>query len=175
MFENLNNKLIIDFQGYFAELGSNPWEIVALILDILCVAFLIYELVKIARKSRVWQLLKGIAFIIIATVLSGFLKLRILNFILTAIMTYGVIALIIIFQPELRRGLEQLGSGTFSKIFGIDKNIADKTKEDIYKVAIAMEELAKTRTGALVVFERDIKLQDIVDTGIEVNADVSPQ
>ena len=108
-------------------------------------------------------------------ILSSALKLRILNFILTSFMTYGVIALLVIFQPELRRALEQLGSNTFSKIFGIDKSLKDKTKEDIYKVVIAIEELAKTKTGALIVFERDIKLQDIIESGVVTDAVVSPQ
>ena len=109
------------------------------------------------------------------TILSGLLKLRILNFILTSIMSYGIIALLIIFQPELRRALEQLGSNTFSRMFGIEKNMEDKIKEDIYKVVIAVEELAKHKTGALIVFERDIKLQDIIDTGIAMDCEVSPQ
>ena len=90
-------------------------------------------------------------------------------------MSYGIIALLIIFQPELRRALEQLGSNTFSRMFGIEKNMEDKIKEDIYKVVIAVEELAKHKTGALIVFERDIKLQDIIDTGIAMDCEVSPQ
>ena len=81
-------------------------------------------------------------------------------------MNYGVIALLIIFQPELRRAIEQLGSSTFSKLFGIDKSLRDKTKEDIYKVVIAAEEITKSKTGALIVFERDLKIQDILETGI---------
>lgn len=64
-------------------------------------------------------------------------------------MTYGVIALLVIFQPELRRALEQLGSSTFTKMFGMDKSLRDKTKEDIYKVAIATQELAKLRLELL--------------------------
>ncbi len=175
MFEELNKQMSIDFPAYIKELQTSPWEIFTLILDLIVVGFLVYGFVKIAKKSRVWQLLKGIAFLIIITVLSGLLKLRILNFILTSFMTYGVIALLVIFQPELRRALEQLGSNTFSKMFGMDKSLMDKTKEDIYKIVIAIEELAKTRTGALIVFEREIKLQDIVETGVEMDSIISPQ
>ena len=80
-----------------------------------------------------------------------------------------------IFQPELRRGLEQLGTNKLTKFFGIDKDLATKTKEDIYKVVIAATELAKAKTGALIVIERDIKIQDIISGGIPLNADVSPQ
>lgn len=176
MFEDLNKQMSISVNDFINELQGNPWEIIALILDVIVVGFLIYEFVRIAKKSKVWQLVKGIAFLIIITFLSGILKLRILNFIMTSIMTYGVIAMLIIFQPELRRALEQLGSSnTFSKIFGIDTSLKAKTKEDIYRIVIAVEELAKHKTGALIVFERDIKLQDIIDTGVIMDSEISPQ
>ena len=72
-------------------------------------------------------------------------------------MPYGVIALIVIFAPELRRMLEQLGTNKLTRYFGIDKDLETKTKEDVYKVVIATTELAKTKTGGLIVIERDIK------------------
>ena len=176
MFEEINKQLSGDIMQYFYEMKQNPWEIITLVIDLIVVGFLAYGFIKLAKKSRVWQLVKGIIFLIIITLLSGVFKLRILNFILTSFMTYGVMALLIIFQPELRRALEQLGStNTFSKFFGIEKSLMDKTKEDIYKVVIAIEELAKTKTGALIVFERDIKLQDIVESGVEINSTISPQ
>ena len=175
MFGELTKPLTFDFQSYINELQANPWQYFTLALDIVIVCFLLYEFVKFTKKSRVWQLLKGIAWLIVITILSNVLRLRILNFILTSFMTYGVIALLVIFQPELRRALEKLGSSTFTKMFGMDKSLRDKTKEDIYKVAIATQELAKTKTGALIVFERDIKIQDIIETGVEINSVVSPQ
>ena len=127
------------------------------------------------KGSRAWQLIKGIAFLIIATWVSGLLNLNILNSILTGIMNWGVIAIIVIFQPELRRGLEQLGTNKFTKFFGINSDLATKTKEDIYKVVIAATELSKTKTGALIVLERDINIQDIIATGVPMNSEVSPQ
>ena len=174
MFENFSN-FDFDFADYISELGSHPWQIVTFILDMTIVIFLLVYFVKVAKKSRVWQLLKGIVLLIVITILSNLLELRLLYFILTSFMSYGVIALLIIFQPELRRAIEQLGSSTFSKLFGIDKSIRDKTKEDIYKVVIAAEEMAKSKTGALIVFERDIKIQDIIETGIKLDAEISPQ
>ena len=90
-------------------------------------------------------------------------------------MTYGVIAMLVIFQPELRRGLEQLGTNKFTKLFGIDKDIIVKNKEDIYKIVIAVKELSSTKTGGLIVIERDIKIGEIIETGVEINAEVSPQ
>ena len=147
--------------SYIKSLQENPFELVTLI--------------KVVKGSRAWQLIKGIALLIVVTWISGLLNLKILNWILTGIMNLGVIAIIVIFQPELRRGLEQLGTNKLTKFFGIDKDLATKTKEDIYKVVIAATELAKAKTGALIVIERDIKIQDIISGGIPLNADVSPQ
>lgn len=164
-----------DVLGYIHMLYQYPIKLVLLILDLTIVIFLGIKLVKIAERSRAWQLLKGIALLILATWLSGIFKLHILNYILTAVMNWGVVALIVIFQPEIRRALEQLGTNKFTKFFGMDKDIATKTKEDIYKVVIAAEELAKEKTGALIVIERDIEIKDIVETGIAINSEVSPQ
>ena len=161
--------------SYIKSLQENPFELITLIIDLAIVIFLIYYFLKIVKGSRAWQLIKGIVLLIVITWLSGLFNLKILNWILTGIMNLGVIAIIVIFQPELRRGLEQLGTNKFAKFFGIDKDLATKTKEDIYKIVIAATELSKTKTGALIVIERDIKIQDIISSGIPMNADVSPQ
>lgn len=161
--------------NYINELIENPLKFIPLILDIAIVVFLAYKLIKATKKTRVWQLIKGIALLIILTAISGWLHLNILYYILTSIMTYGVIAMMIIFQPELRRGLESLGTNKFTKFIGIDKDINTKTKEDIYKVVIAAKELSKTRTGGLIVLEREIKIGDIAETGVEINSEISPQ
>ena len=153
--------------AYIKSLQENPFELVTFIIDIAIVFFLLYCFCRVLRGSRAWQLIKGIALLIIATGLSGILNLKILNWILTGIMNLGVIAIIVIFQPELRRALEQLGTNKITKFFGIDKDVSTKTKEDIYKVVIATTELSKAKTGALIVFERDIK--------IPIDAEVSPQ
>ena len=160
---------------YIKSLQTNPFELITLIIDLAFVIFLLYCFFRIVKGSRAWQLIKGIALLIIATWGSGLLNLKILNWILTGIMNVGVIAVIVIFQPELRIALEQLGTNKITKFFGIDKNLETRTKEDIYKVVIAATELSKTKTGALIVLERDIKIQDIIATGIPMDAEVSPQ
>ena len=153
-----------------------PIKLVTLILDIAIVIFLAYQLLRIVKDSRAWQLVKGIAVLVIATAISGLLNLNILNYILSRVMEWGVILIIIIFQPEIRRALEQLGgTNKFTRFFGFDKDIITKTKEDIYKVVIAVYELAKNRTGALIVIERDIQIKDIIATGIPMDSEVSPQ
>ncbi|MBQ2836232.1 MAG: diadenylate cyclase CdaA [Clostridia bacterium] len=153
-----------------------PIKLVTLILDLVIVIFLGYKLLQIVKDSRAWQLVKGIAFLIIATSVSSFFNLNVLNYILSTVMDWGVILIIIIFQPEIRRALEQLGgTNRFARFFGLDKDIITKTKEDIYKVVIAVYELAKKRTGALIVMERDIQIKDIIATGIPMDSEVSPQ
>ncbi len=161
--------------SYIKSLQANPFELITLILDLTIVIFLLYWFFKVVKGSRAWQLIKGIALFIVITWISGLFNLKILNWILTGIMNLGVIAIIVIFQPELRRGLEQLGTNKFTKFFGIDKDISTKTKEDIYKIVIAATELSKAKKGALIVIERDIKIQDVISGGIPLNADVSPQ
>lgn len=161
--------------AYINSLTQNPLKLIALIIDITIVSFLIIQLLKIVKYSRAWNLLKGILFLLIATGLSAILQLNILNYILTSIMTYGVLVLIVIFQPELRRALEQLGTNKLTHFFGIDKDIVAKTKEDIYKIVIAAFELSKSKTGGLIVIERDIQIKDIIQTGIQMNSEISPQ
>lgn len=155
---------------------QNPWNIITLIIDVTIVIFLIVKMVKILKGSRAMQLVKGIIFLILITWLSSIFNLRILNYLLTTIMTYGVILLIILFQPELRRALEQLGSSNkLTKYFGLEKDVISRTKENIYKIGIAVMELSKNKIGALIVIERDIKLKEIISTGVTINAEISPQ
>ena len=155
---------------------SNPWNILTLIIDLAIVIVLLKEMVRILKGSRAMQLLKGIMFLILFTWFSSMLNLKILNYLLTNIMTYGVILLIVLFQPELRRALEQLGSSNkLTRFFGFEKDIIAKTKEDIYKIGIAAMELSKTKTGALIVIERDIHLKEIISTGVTINSEISPQ
>lgn len=179
MIENFNTNLKelyqVNIVEYLQSLYNQPFRLVMLILDLAIVIFVITKLINFAKGSRAWQLLKGIVFLVIATAVSGMLELKILNYLLSSVMTWGVFALIVIFQPELRRALEQLGTNKFTKFFGIDKDIATKTKEDIYKIVIAATELSKTKTGGLIVIEREIQIKDIISSGVEMNAEVSPQ
>ena len=169
------NELRENILTYISIYQQDPLKVVTLIVDLAIVLFLAYNLLKIAKDSRAWQLIKGIFLLVVATWLSGWLKLNILNYILSAVMNWGVILLIIIFQPEIRRALEQLGTSKWSKLFGMDKDIVSQTKENIYRIAIAATELSKNKTGALIVIERDIEIKDIVSTGVIINSEISPQ
>ena len=178
MFENLTlniNEIWNSISSYMVDLSHNPFKLLTLSLDLIIVIYLLYKFIVYAKRSRAWQLLKGIVLVLIVVALSEILNLKILNLILTIFMPYGVIALIVIFQPELRRMLEQLGTNKITRIFGMDKDIEAKTKENIYKVIIAAQELAKTKTGGLIVLERDIQISDVIENGVELDAEVSPQ
>lgn len=175
---NINPMIKLEnfWSGTIMNYFKSPWNIITLIIDIIIVIFLVVKVVKILKGSRAMQLLKGIIFLIVITWISYICNLKILNYILTTIMTYGVILLIVLFQPELRRALEQLGSSNkLTRYFGLDKDIISKTKEDIYKIVLAVTELSKNKVGALIVIERDIKLKEITSTGVAMNSEISPQ
>lgn len=132
VFQNFENFYQLHFNDFFNNLSENPLTLITTILDLIIVIFLIYKAFKMLKETRAWQLLKGIAILIIITLLSGYLKLTILNYILTSVMSYGVIMLIIVFQPELRRALEQLGTtNKISRFLGIEQDINVKKKENI--------------------------------------------
>ena len=166
-----NQNILTQIQLY----QEYPIKLIALIVDVVIVLFLAYQLLKFVKDSRAWQLIKGIFFLVLANALSALFGLNILHYLLSAIMNWGVILLIIIFQPELRRALEQLGTSKFTKYIGIDRDVITRTKEDIYKITIAATELAKERKGALIVIQRDIEIKDIIATGVKMDAEVSPQ
>ncbi len=170
-FENSGENVV----NYFLSLQENPLKLIPVILDIAIVIYVIVKIIKFAKDSRGMQLIKGILFFIIITWLSGILNLRIVHSVLTSILPSGVVALIVIFQPEIRRALEQLGTNKLTNFLGMEKSIETKTREDIYKIVIAVCEMAKTKTGALIVIQRDISLSDIIATGIEIDSEISPQ
>ena len=179
MFDNFLANINTYYQdhivSYINELYQYPIKLVPLVLDLAIVLFLIYKFFFITKDSRIIQLIKGIFIYILINALSSLLQLTIINYILKSFLSYGVIALIVIFQPELRRALEQLGSNKLAKFIGIEKDKYVQTKEDIYKIVIATTELAKSHTGALIVLEKDIKIKDIIESGILINSEISPQ
>lgn len=157
--------------GYFNLLMEYPIKIVALIVDLLLVGWLLSRLIKMVRGTRAMLLIKGIAVLIIATAASDFLSLNILHYILSSISTYGVILVIVIFQPELRRTLEQFGSADITKLFDFE----EQEESAIDAVVEAVYKMAETKTGALIVFEREMSLNDIIATGVKIDSNVSKE
>lgn len=143
------------------------------ILDILIVAFLVYKILGFIRETRAEQLAKGVLVFFLATFGSYVFHLYTLHYILSNVLQVGLIALVVIFQPELRRALEQLGRSKITTVFSqVDK---EEAKQMISEFVRAIESMAASRTGALIVIEREILLNDIVETGTVIDAAVSEQ
>lgn len=146
------------------------------IIDISIVAFLIYHLIKIIRESRAGQLVKGIGIILVAYFLSCQLHFRMLSTLLNNFFQFSIFGLLIVFQPELRRALEQLGRSDIREYwyFGNSKNDEDaysRTYRDLINiVSDSVVSLCDEKMGALIVFERKTKLGEIIDTGTVVKS-----
>ncbi len=142
------------------------------VLDIVIVAFLLYKLLEFIKETRAQQLFRGILLIIGAFILSEILDLSLLNWLLTSLVTVGIIAIVILFQPEIRRALEQLGRR------GILRGpFRDLSKEELYAtvhiLVDAVDDFSSTRTGALMVIEQETMLTDIIETGVVINGEMS--
>lgn len=144
------------------------------IVDILIVAYLIYNIIMLIRKTNSFRLARGILLILIALWLSGVLKLTMFNRLLQKTVELGLIALVIIFQPELRRLLERMGSKTFPS-FG-SKPLETLGMDNVISQTIAAcTQLSSTKTGALIVFERRVTLDEQMRSGTTVNSDVTAE
>ncbi|MBR5614831.1 MAG: diadenylate cyclase CdaA [Clostridia bacterium] len=145
-------------------------------IDIFIVTFIIYKVLKFIRDTRTVQLLKGVIILIVTMQVSQFVKLHTVHYLLSNAMQLGLIAILIVFQPELRRALEQLGQQTMGQWFNFDERTDDVEKEKVIKeVKESCLNMSKSRIGALIVMERETKIGDIVGTGITLNADVSAE
>jgi diadenylate cyclase len=146
------------------------------VIDVAIVSFVVYKVLRFIEETRAEQLVKGLAILVGATILSSesILNLHTLNWILEGTLTLGVIALIIVFQPELRRALEYIGrSKIIRKQFGeINKERAKQITSTIIK---AVDFFSANRVGALIILEREIALNDIVETGTKIDGEVSEE
>lgn len=144
------------------------------VIDIAIVAYLIYKVLGFIKATRAEQLLKGLLVLVIVMVLADFLNLHTLSWILKSIMTLGAVALVVVFQQELRRGLEYLGrTRLLNSGFGeMDK---EKAKHITHEFIRAIEDFSKDRTGALIVIERQTALSDMTESGTIINADISAE
>ena len=141
------------------------------IIDILVVAFIFYKGYMLIKETRAEQLLKGIAFIIILIPISAILNLSMLYFILSKTLTIGIISVVIIFQPEIRRALEHLGRSAFEDKHGF----VDKEQRNIYvnEIVNAVSNLADSKTGALIAIEQGTVLGEIISSGTIIEAKIT--
>lgn len=146
------------------------------IIDILIVAFVVYKGFKFIRETRAAQLVKGIVMLLVATQLSGWLHLNAIHYILTNTVQFGMLALLVVFQPELRRALEHMGrKSNIGDIFKNGENDASTEHQYISEITQACQALSQTKTGALIVVERKTKLGEIINTGTIIDARVSSE
>ncbi|MFT4413460.1 diadenylate cyclase CdaA [Fredinandcohnia humi] len=142
-------------------------------LDVLLVWYVIYKLITVIRGTKAVQLLKGIIVIIFVRMLSSLLELHTLFWLVDQVMNWGFLAIIVIFQPELRRALEQLGRG---KLFSRSSNDEeDQQTKLIEAITKATDYMAKRRIGALISIERETGMGDYIETGIPLHASISSE
>ncbi len=143
-------------------------------IDIAIVAVLIYIILEFIRETRAEQLVKGIVVLGVITLLSGVFEFYTLSWIMRGAMTLGAVALVVIFQPELRRGLEYIGR---NRLLGLKFGDLDKqqAKHLISEFTRAIDYFSATKTGALIVIERQTRLTDIVETGTKIDAEISAE
>ncbi|MFP3324056.1 diadenylate cyclase CdaA [Planococcus sp. SIMBA_160] len=152
---------------------QTPLQMFGNLIDILLVWFVIYKLITVIKGTKAVQLLKGIFFIIIARLVTQALNLETLGWIMQQVLEWGFLAIIIIFQPELRRALEQLGRG---KLFSSSTlNEESERNRLIEAMSKSVSYMAKRRIGALVSIERETGLSEYIETGIPMNSDITSE
>ena len=144
------------------------------VIDILIAAFLFYKAIGIIMKTNSTRLAKGVIFTLLALWLSGVLKLYVINFVLKSAVSIGFLALVILFQPELRRILERVGHSSLSGVLGKELELLE-VESAITQTVIACGDMSKSHTGALIVFERSTTLDDQMHTGTIIGADVTAE
>ena len=149
------------------------------LIDILVISFVFYEIFQFARKSRAGQLVRGVVLLIVSFALAYLLELRTVRWVLNNFLQIGFIAAVVLFQPELRRALERLGQNTnWAGMFNLrrsDPSLRGVWQSAVVAICDAAEQLSDTRTGALMVLERNNNLDEIIRTGTPLSANVIPE
>ncbi len=146
------------------------------IVDILIVAYVIYKLIQLLRETRAGQLVKGIIVIFVVLQLSSFLNLYMVNYFIKNAMQVGVIALFVVFQPELRRALEKMGRSKFGSVISFDEAYTEEEKKHtISEICTAVGNLSEHRIGALIILERKTKIGDIIRTGVTLQSVITSE
>lgn len=161
-------QLLSKAQGYAKIVGVFD------VIDMIIIAYIVYHILLFIRRSRSGQVAKAILILFIAFGVANALHLRVVKFILSNAVELGLIALIIIFQPEIRRVLEQMGSGKIKELFVTEAAAADLPSA-IDQTVEAYASLSKDKVGALMVFERKTMLDDVIKSGTPLDAAVSAE
>ncbi len=171
----------INFNAIWDSISSVVKTIgIADIIDVAIVAFLVYQVIMLVQKTRVSQLLKGILFLFIANFLALQFQLRTVGYILSTILQFGFLALIVVFQPELRRVLEQMGrTNLFAFSLFNNQSKSEQYRQTwqraIVSICDSAEQMSETKTGALIAIERNQPMTEIVRTGTHVDSEINPE
>lgn len=152
---------------------TSPLRVIILILDVVIVSFLVFYVYKFIKKTRASHIFKGFILLFLLLVVAKIFDMVILDFILANFLTYGVLVLIVVFQPEIRNVFEKIGRSKIVDVFDMDENIL--VKHSISEIVKAVEIMSLKQIGALIVFERNIKLSEVLKEGIALNAKVSTE
>lgn len=144
-------------------------------IDILAVSYLVYKALKFIRDTKTMQLLKGVVLLIVATQLSDIFRLNTLHYILSNVLQIGVIALLIVFQPELRRVLEHVGRTSMSKWFNSKGEFDETAMQMIREISKGAQAMSNSNTGALIVIENGDNIDPLISSGIKVSAETTSE
>lgn len=145
------------------------------LIDIGIVAFIVYQAIRLVRETRAEQLIKGILVLVVLYQVSSWLGFNTLQYILENTLQLGFVALLVVFQPELRRGLEHIGHGTWGKIFSFTNRQGSNAENLAAEISRAADSLSENRIGALICIERMTKLGDIAASGTPLAAKVTAE
>lgn len=158
--------MIHDTIGILASIGITD------VIDIAIVTVIVYKIIGFIHDSRAQQLVRGLSLVLVAFVLSVLLDLHLLNWLLRTMFTVGLIALVVLFQPEIRRGFSQIGRAGImtGRLRNVDKSSA---MEVVHNIVDAVDDFSTTHTGALIAIENESQLNDIIETGVIIDAVIS--
>ncbi len=166
-------------QQFWQNLSSLLWSVISRptivdILDILIVAFLIYQLLMLTRDTRASQVLKGLGILFVVYWASDWLGFKALNWVLNMIVNSGAVVLVVLFQAEIRRALEQIGRAGSTRLDRIRSGKGLKTDTSVVaEIVSALVSLSRRRVGALIVIEQHTGLQDVIESGTHIDAEIS--
>lgn len=153
---------------------NSPLRVMILVVDIAIVVFIVYYFYKLIKQTRAAQIVKGIIILLLLLVISNIFEMVILKFLLTNLMTYGVLLIIVVFQPELRNAFEKIGrSSKISNVFEVEDNIV--IKHAVSEIIKAVEIMSLKKIGVLIVIEGNTKVSEVLKDGINLSAKVSSE
>lgn len=165
------------FRDYVAWLSMPSINVVD-IIEILVIAFAVYQIVIWVKDTRAWVLMKGIIVLFLIWLIAAICGMNVLLWIFQNVMVIGITAIVVVFQPEFRNALEQLGRKSFTSISPFEDSKAKYERysdRSIQGIVKAVYEMAKVKTGALIVVEKDIQCREFERTGIPIDAEISSQ